>query len=147
MIKRRLIRFNLLPEYIEAIHTEANKKGITHHDVMNDLIYGSLIHRESRLSNYILRTNENLLLLLLTSDKRFSSIKEAIQASEYIDPVKRNLLIEKRKFKKEHFSNFWQLVLKEIHPEQFVLIKTQEQALKKLKRIFHIAFSHKELFA
>lgn len=147
MIKRRLIRFNLLPEYIEAIHTEANKKGITHHDVMNDLIYSSLIHKENRLSNHILRTNENLLLLLLTSDVRFSSIKEAIDAGEQIDPVKRNLLIEKREFKKEHFSNFWRLILKEINPEQFVLVKTQEQALKKLKRIFHIAFSHKELFA
>ena len=146
MIKRQLIRFNLQPDYIEAIHAEAQKKGISHHDVMNDLIYGSLIAKDNRLSNHILRTNENLLLLLLISDERFASIIEALEAGEKLDPLKRNLLIEKREMKKEKFSSFFSQLLKEVNPEQFTLIKSQEMALAKLKRIYSIAQAHKELF-
>lgn len=146
MIKRQLIRFNLQPDYIEAIHTEAQKKGVSHHDVINDLIYGSLIAKDNRLSNHILRTNENLLLLLLISDERFASIKEALEAGEKLDPLKRNLLIEKRELKKEKFASFWSQLLKEVNPEQFTLIKSQEMALAKLKRIYAIAQAHKELF-
>lgn len=146
MIKRQLIRFNLQPDYIEAIHSEAQKKGISHHDVMNDLIYSSLIAKDNRLSNHILRTNENLLLLLLISDERFPSIKEALEAGEKLDPLKRNLLIEKREMRKEKFASFWSQLLKEVNPEQFTQIRSQEMALAKLKRIYAIAQTHKELF-
>lgn len=145
MIKRQLIRFNLNPDYIEAIHAEAQKKGVSHHDVLNDLIYGSLIAKDNRLSNHILRTNENLLLLLVL-DERFASIKDALEAADKLDPLKRNLLIEKRELKKERFASFWSQLLKEVNPEQFTLIKSQEMALSKLKRIYAIAQSHKELF-
>lgn len=146
MIKRQLIRFNLNPDYIETIHAEAQKKGVSHHDVLNDLIYSSLITKDNRLSNHILRTNENLLLLLLVSDDRFASIKDALEAGEKLDPIKRNLLIEKRELKKERFASFWTQLLKEVNPEQFALIKSQQMALSKLKRIYAIAQSHKELF-
>jgi uncharacterized membrane-anchored protein YhcB (DUF1043 family) len=147
MSKKILTRFNIKPELLEVIQTEADKQQISKHDFLNSLLYDKLIKKDNRLSQHIARDVENLILVLLTNEQKFPTIKEAIEAGISIDKVKRNVLMERREAKKERFTTFWRRILNELNPEQFVQIKTKEAALEKLKRLFQIAFENKEVFA
>lgn len=144
--KRLLTRFNIQTELLELIEEQSRNQNITKHDYLNQLLYDKLIKKDNRLSQHIARDIENLVLLLLTEQK-FPSIKEAMEAGIKIDPIKRNLLMEKREVKRGQFKSFWNQILKEINPDQFLEIKTKEAALEKLKNIFRIVFDNKEVFA
>lgn len=147
MSKKILTRFNIKPELLEIIQTEADKENISKHDFLNSLLYDKLIKKDNRLSQHIARDVENLILVLLTNEQKFPTIKEAIEAGIIADKIKRNVLMERREAKKERFTTFWRRILTELNPEQFVQIKTKEAALEKLKRLFQIAFENKEVFA
>jgi uncharacterized membrane-anchored protein YhcB (DUF1043 family) len=147
MSKKILTRFNIKPELLEVIQTEADKQQISKHDFLNSLLYDKLIKKDNRLSQHIARDVENLILVLLTNEQKFPTIKEAIEAGIIADKIKRNILMERREAKKERFTTFWRRILNELNPEQFVQIKTKEAALEKLKRLFQIAFENKEVFA
>lgn len=147
MSKKILTRFNIKPELLEVIQNEADKQQISKHDFLNSLLYDKLIKKDNRLSQHIARDVENLILVLLTNEQKFPSIKEAIEAGISADKIKRNVLMERREAKKERFTTFWRRILNELNPEQFVQIKTKEAALEKLKRLFQIAFENKEVFA
>jgi len=111
------------------------------------LLYDKLIKKDNRLSQHIARDIENLILILLTNEQKFPSIKEAMEAGIHIDPIKRNILMERREIKRGQFKSFWIQILKEINPDQFIEIKTKEAAIEKLKTIFRIVFDNKEVFA
>ena len=145
--KRLLTRFNIQIELLELIEEQSRNQNITKHDYLNSLLYDKLIKKDNRLSQHIARDIENLILVLLTTEQKFSSIKEAMEAGIKTDPIKRNLLIEKREVKRGQFKSFWNQILKEINPDQFLEIKTKEAALEKLKTIFRIVFDNKEVFA
>lgn len=145
--KRLLTRFNIQTELLELIEEQSRNQNITKHDYLNQLLYDKLIKKDNRLSQHIARDIENLILVLLTTEQKFSSIKEAMEAGIKTDPIKRNLLIEKREVKRGQFKSFWNQILKEINPDQFLEIKTKEAALEKLKTIFRIVFDNKEVFA
>jgi uncharacterized membrane-anchored protein YhcB (DUF1043 family) len=147
MSKKILTRFNIKPELLEVIQIEADKQQISKHDFLNSLLYDKLIKKDNRLSQHIARDVENLILVLLTNEQKFPTIKEAIEAGIIADKIKRNVLMERREVKKERFTTFWRRILNELNPEQFVQIKTKEAALEKLKRLFQIAFENKEVFA
>lgn len=147
MSKKILTRFNIKPELLEIIQTESDKENISKHDFLNSLLYDKLIKKDNRLSQHIARDVENLILVLLTNEQKFPTIKEAIEAGISADKIKRNVLMERREAKKERFTTFWRRILNELNPEQFVQIKTKEAALEKLKRLFQIAFENKEVFA
>jgi uncharacterized membrane-anchored protein YhcB (DUF1043 family) len=147
MNKKILTRFNIKPELLEVIQTEADKQQVSKHDFLNSLLYDKLIKKDNRLSQHIARDVENLILVLLTNEQKFPTIKEAIEAGIIADKIKRNILMERREAKKERFTTFWRRILNELNPEQFVQIKTKEAALEKLKRLFQIAFENKEVFA
>ena len=147
MSKKILTRFNIKPELLEVIQTEADNQNISKHDFLNSLLYDKLIKKDNRLSQHIARNVENLILVLLTNEQKFPTIKEAIEAGIIADKIKRNVLMERREAKKERFTTFWRRILTELNPEQFVQIKTKEAALEKLKRLFQIAFENKEVFA
>ncbi|MDD5052505.1 MAG: hypothetical protein PHO27_07235 [Sulfuricurvum sp.] len=145
--KRLLTRFNLQPELLALIEEQSHNQNITKHDYLNQLLYEKLVKKDNRLSQHIVRDVENLLLVQLTTQQTFSSIKEAIDAAIQIDPIKRNILMERREVKRGQFKSFWNQILKEINPDQFLEIKTKEAALEKLKTIFRIVFENKEVFA
>lgn len=147
MSKKILTRFNIKPELLEVIQNEADKQQISKHDFLNSLLYDKLIKKDNRLSQHIARDVENLILVLLTNEQKFPTIKEAIEAGIIADKIKRNVLMERREVKKERFTTFWRRILNELNPEQFVQIKSKEAALEKLKRLFQIAFENKEVFA
>lgn len=147
MNKKILTRFNIKPELLEVIQIEADKQQVSKHDFLNSLLYDKLIKKDNRLSQHIARDVENLILVLLTNEQKFPTIKEAIEAGIIADKIKRNVLMERREVKKERFTTFWRRILNELNPEQFVQIKTKEAALEKLKRLFQIAFENKEVFA
>jgi predicted GTPase len=147
MSKKILTRFNIKPELLEVIQTEADNQNISKHDFLNSLLYDKLIKKDNRLSQHIARDVENLILVLLTNEQKFPTIKEAIEAGIIADKIKRNVLMERREAKKERFTTFWRRILNELNPEQFVQIRTKEAALEKLKRLFQIAFENKEVFA
>lgn len=145
--KRLLTRFNIQTELLELIEEQSKNQNITKHDYLNQLLYDKLVKKDNRLSQHIARDIENLILVLLTTEQKFSSIKEAMEAGIKTDPIKRNLLMEKREVKRGQFKSFWNQILKEINPDQFLEIKTKEAALEKLKSIFRIVFDNKEVFA
>jgi hypothetical protein len=145
--KRLLTRFNLQPELLALIEEQSHNQNITKHDYLNQLLYDKLVKKDNRLSQHIARDIENLILVLLTTEQKFLSIKEAMEAGVHIDPIKRNILMEKREVKRGQFKSFWNQILKEINPDQFLEIKTKEAALEKLKTIFRIVFDNKEVFA
>lgn len=147
MSKKILTRFNIKPELLEVIEIESDKQQISKHDFLNSLLYDKLIKKDNRLSQHIARDVENLLLVLLTSTQKFPSIKEAMEAGISIDKIKRNILMERREVKRGQFKSFWNQILKEINPDQFLEIKTKEAAIEKLKTIFRIVFENKEVFA
>lgn len=144
--KRLLTRFNIQSELLELIEEQSRNQNITKHDYLNQLLYDKLIKKDNRLSQHIARDIENLVLLLLTEQK-FPSIREAMEAGIKTDPLKRNILMERREVKRGQFKSFWNQILKEINPDQFLEIKTKEAALEKLKTIFRIVFDNKEVFA
>lgn len=145
--KRLLTRFNIQTELLELIEEQSRNQNITKHDYLNQLLYDKLIKKDNRLSQHIARDIENLILVLLTTEQKFSSIKEAMEAGIKTDPIKRNILMERREVKRGQFKSFWNQILKEINPDQFLEIKTKEAALEKLKTIFRIVFENKEVFA
>jgi len=145
--KRLLTRFNIQSELLELIEEQSQNQNITKHDYLNSLLYDKLVKKDNRLSQHIARDIENLILILLTTEQKFPSIKEAIDESIKIDPIKRNILMERREVKRGAFKSFWNQILKEINPDQFLEIKTKEAALEKLKTIFRIVFDNKEMFA
>lgn len=145
--KRLLTRFNIQTELLELIEEQSKNQNITKHDYLNQLLYDKLIKKDNRLSQHIARDIENLILILLTSEQKFPSIKEAMEAGIKIDPIKRNILMERREVKRGQFKSFWNQILKEINPDQFIEIKTKEAAIEKLKTIFRIVFENKEVFA
>lgn len=145
--KRLLTRFNIQSELLELIEEQSRNQNITKHDYLNQLLYDKLIKKDNRLSQHIARDIENLILVLLTTEQKFSSIKEAMEAGIKTDPIKRNILMERREVKRGQFKSFWNQILKEINPDQFLDIKTKEAALEKLKTIFRIVFENKEVFA
>lgn len=145
--KRLLTRFNIQTELLELIEEQSRNQNITKHDYVNQLLYDKLIKKDNRLSQHIARDIENLILILLTSEQKFPSIKEAMDESIKIDPIKRNILMDRREVKRGAFKSFWNQILKEINPDQFLEIKTKEAALEKLKTIFRIVFENKEVFA
>lgn len=145
--KRLLTRFNIQTELLELIEEQSRNQNITKHDYLNQLLYDKLIKKDNRLSQHIARDIENLILILLISEQKFPSIKEAMEAGIKIDPIKRNILMERREVKRGQFKSFWNQILKEINPDQFLEIKTKEAAIEKLKTIFRIVFENKEVFA
>lgn len=145
--KRLLTRFNIQSELLELIEEQSRNQNITRHDYLNQLLYDKLIKKDNRLSHHIARDIENLVLVLLTTEQTFPSIKEAMDAGIHIDPIKRNILMERREVKRGQFKSFWNQILKEINPDQFLEIKTKEAAIEKLKTIFRIVFENKEVFA
>ncbi|ADR34632.1 hypothetical protein Sulku_1972 [Sulfuricurvum kujiense DSM 16994] len=145
--KRLLTRFNIQSELLELIEEQSRNQNITKHDYLNQLLYDKLIKKDNRLSQHIARDIENLILILLTSEQKFPSIKEAMDEGIKIDPIKRNILMERREVKRGQFKSFWNQILKEINPDQFIEIKTKEAALEKLKTIFRIVFENKQVFA
>lgn len=145
--KRLLTRFNIQTELLELIEEQSRNQNITKHDYLNSLLYDKLIKKDNRLSQHIARDIENLILVLLTTEEKFSSIKEAMEAGIKTDPIKRNILMERREVKRGQFKSFWNQILHEINPDQFLEIKTKEAALEKLKTIFRIVFENKEVFA
>lgn len=145
--KRLLTRFNIQSELLELIEDQSKNQNITKHDYVNNLLYDKLIKKDNRLSQHIARDIENLILILLTSEQKFPSIKEAMDEGIKIDPIKRNILMERREIKRGQFKSFWNQILHEINPDQFIEIKTKEAAIEKLKTIFRIVFENKEVFA
>jgi hypothetical protein len=145
--KRLLTRFNIQTELLELIEEQSRNQNITKHDYLNQLLYDKLIKKDNRLSQHIARDIENLILILLTSEQKFPSIKEAMDESIKIDPIKRNILMQRRKVQRGAFKSFWNQILKEINPDQFLEIKTKEAAIEKLKTIFRIVFDNKEVFS
>lgn len=145
--KRLLTRFNLQPELLALIEEQSQNQNISKHDYLNQLLYDKLVKKDNRLSQHIARDIESLLLVSMTTEQKFPSIKEAMEAAVHIDPIKRNILMERREVKRGQFKSFWNQILKEINPDQFIEIKTKEAALEKLKTIFRIAFENKEVFA
>jgi hypothetical protein len=145
--KRLLTRFNLQPELLALIEEQSHNQNITKHDYLNQLLYDKLVKKDNRLSQHIARDIESLLLVSMTTEQKFPSIKEAMEAAVHIDPIKRNILMERREVKRGQFKSFWNQILKEINPDQFLEIKTKEAALEKLKAIFRIVFDNKEVFA
>lgn len=145
--KRLLTRFNIQTELLELIEEQSRNQNITKHDYLNQLLYEKLVKKDNRLSQHIARDIENLILILLTSEQKFPSIREAMDESIKIDHIKRNLLMERREVKRGQFKSFWNQILKEINPDQFLEIKTKEAALEKLKTIFRIVFENKQVFA
>jgi hypothetical protein len=145
--KRLLTRFNLQPELLALIEDQSHNQNITKHDYLNQLLYDKLVKKDNRLSQHIARDIESLLLVSMTTEQKFPSIKEAMEAAVHIDPIKRNILMERREVKRGQFKSFWNQILKEINPDQFLEIKTKEAALEKLKAIFRIVFDNKEVFA
>lgn len=145
--KRLLTRFNIQTELLELIEEQSRNQNITKHDYLNQLLYDKLVKKDNRLSQHIARDIENLILVLLTTEQKFPSIKEAMAAGIKTDPIKRNILMERREVKRGQFKSFWNQILKEINPDQFLEIKTKEAALEKLKSIFRIVFENKEVFA
>ena len=145
--KRLLTRFNIQSQLLELIDEQSKQQNISKHDYLNQLLYDKLLKKDNRLSHHIARDIENLILVSLTSDQKFQTIKEAVEAANHIDPIKRNLLIEKREIKRGQFKSFWNQILKEINPDNFLEIKTKEAAVEKLKTIFRIVFDNKGVFA
>lgn len=145
--KRLLTRFNIQSELLELIEEQSKNQNITKHDFLNNLLYDKLIKKDNRLSQHIARDIENLILVLLTNEQKFPNIKEAMDESIKIDHIKRNILMERREVKRGQFKSFWNQILKEINPDQFLEIKTKEAAIEKLKTIFRIVFENKEVFA
>lgn len=144
MTQKTLTRFNINNEYLELIITEADKRSLSRHEFINYVLYEFLVKKENRLSNHVARDVENLVLMLLTSNTTYKNIEDVFQHVKLIDMQKREFLHEHKHSKQD--KSFWRQILQELHPSQFISIKTQKDANEKITTLYTIVKEHKELF-
>ena len=144
MDKKILIRFNIQSDYLEIIDNEADKRGLSKHEFLNYVLYEYLVKKENRLSNHVVRDVENLVLMLLTSNERYKDIKSVLKQASFIDAKKRTLLHEQKYSNKD--KTFWNKLLVELNPSEFIKIKTQEDANNKITALYNIVKEHMEVF-
>lgn len=141
-----LTRFNIKTELLELIEEQSKNQNISKHDFLNSLLYDTLVKKDDRLSQHIARDIENLILILLTSNHKFETIQSIFQEANQIDKVKRDFLSLRRNTQSKVAKTMWAKLMKELAPSSFNELKNREDAIEKLKSIFKIVSSHKELF-
>ncbi|MDD3459152.1 MAG: hypothetical protein PHO74_06715 [Weeksellaceae bacterium] len=146
MSKKILTRFNIQTELLELIQTQANQQNISKHDYLNQLLYDKLIKKDNRLSHHIARDIENLILLLLTNEKKFENIPAVFQEADQIDRVKREFLSLRRNTQSKSAKTMWAKLMKELAPSSFKTLKSRDEAIEKLKAIYDIVAGHQEIF-
>ena len=143
-MSKALTRFNVETEYLELIDSEAEKRGLSKHEYLNYLLYEFMVKKENRLSNHVVRDVENLILMLLTSNDRYKNIKEVLKQASFIDATKRTILHEQKYSKKD--KTFWNKILTELSPTEFINLKTQSDANNKITALYNIVKEHREVF-
>lgn len=144
MSKKTLTRFNVKDEYIKLLDIESEKRGLSKHDFLNYVLYEYLVKKQDRLANHVAKNIENLVLMLLTSNTTYNTIQEVFNQVIIIDSQKQNLLHEQKYSKKD--KKFWNKLLLELHPSEFMKIKTQNDANNKITSLYNIVKEHKEMF-
>jgi len=138
-------RFTISKIHYELLQNEANKQGKTISEMLNHILYESLVKPDNRLSNHIARTNENFLIMLLRNgNKQYSSIEEIFHDSYKINSEKKKNLKELRDKKYTKINSFWKDILKSVNLEEWKKIKKTEDAIKKIKEIHSILVNHKD---
>lgn len=146
MSKKILTRLNIQTELLELIQTQANQQNISKHDYLNQVLYDKLIKKDNRLSHHIARDIENLILMLLTTEKKFENIPAVFQEADQIDRVKREFLSLRRNTQSKRAKTMWAKLMKELSPASFKTLKNRDEAIEKLKAIYDIVASHQEMF-
>ena len=143
-MSKTLSRFNIKTEYLELINIEAEKRSISKHEYLNFVLYEYMIKQHNRLSNHVVRDVENLVLMLLISDKKYKNIEEVLKQACFIDAKKRTILHEQKYSNKD--KTFWNKLLAELNPSEFKILKTQEDANNKITALYNIVKEHMEVF-
>lgn len=131
-VEKKLERFSLNVEYINLLEKEAIKQGKTKGEMLNHLLYESLVKRDNRLSNHIARMNEDLLLMLLLKDeKEYETIEDIFERSENISRLKSTIIKEKREIKKTNQKNFWNEILSIINTKELSKLKDMNEEERK----------------
>lgn len=143
-------RFTINKEFYNLLKKEAHLQGKNESQMLNHILYESLVKRDNRLSNHIARDNENLLLMLLTEpEKKYGSLQEIFKERDTVSRNKSSLIKEIRNKKKTQENNFWKEILKVISIEEFKKLngldseKKKEKSFEKIIEIFKIVSKYK----
>jgi len=154
---KKKILISLDEEVAELLEKAAAEQGVNKSQVITKLLKENV---ENRLSKYIVRDVENLILYLLLNsnlgeinkNELPQKLENIINNAKQIGSVKSLLLKEKREKKKEEFKNFWAEILNMLEPNNFkkAIFKngkySPEKAKKYLIRINKLIKENKNLW-
>jgi len=154
---KKKIMISLDEHVAEKLENESKSKGLTKSLLVQSYI---MENTENRLSKYIARDIENLLLyvLLQTDLKEIDKIKSVEKLemlkkeTNKIKSIKSIYLKEEREKKKEEFKNFWRNILKQLEPNNFkneILTNGKyddKKAKKFLINIFNVINENKKIW-
>jgi hypothetical protein len=154
---KKKILISLDEEVAELLNKAAAEQGVNKSQVITKLLKENV---ENRLSKYIVRDVENLILYLLLNsnlgeinkNELPQKLENIINNAKQIGSVKSLLLKEKREKRKEEFKNFWAEILNMLEPNNFrknILTNNKyddKKARAYLKKLFNVVKNNKQLW-